>query len=170
MKKLVYSHPYLEVRKSSIHSMGVYARIDIPARTKIIEYTGEKITHAESDRREVLRRKRKAKGKRADVFMFELNSRWYIDGSSKKNMARWINHSCNENCKAYQEGGRIWYYSKRAIQKGEEITIDYGFDFQVWNENRCYCKSVDCLGYIVRRNIRWRVKRRLGLFSSRLHV
>jgi SET domain-containing protein len=151
------SHPYLEVRNSKIHGRGVYARAPIAPRTRIVEYTGEKISHAESDRREELRQKRKAAGKPSDIFMFELDEKWYIDGTKSKSIARYINHSCDANCTPRLEENKIWYYSNRWIQKGEELSIDYGFDYQVWRENPCRCNAKGCIGFIVRKNVRWRV-------------
>ncbi len=154
-------HPCLEVRNSKIHGRGVYARLLIPPRTQIIEYTGEKITHAESDRRELLRQKKKSKGKRSDIYQFELDDKWYIDGSKNGSIARFINHSCEANCTPHLRGNRIWFFSNRTIQVGEELSIDYGFDFAVWEENPCRCGTSSCIGYIVRKNIRWRVKKKL---------
>ncbi|MES2308471.1 MAG: SET domain-containing protein-lysine N-methyltransferase [Verrucomicrobiota bacterium] len=151
------NHPYLEVRNSKIHGKGVYAKGPIAPRTQIIEYTGEKISHAESDRRELLRQKRKAKGKPSDIFMFELDEKWYIDGTKNGSIARYINHSCNANCTPRLRDNRIWYFSNRTIKKGEELSIDYGFDFDVWSENLCRCGAPQCIGFIVRKNIRWRV-------------
>ena len=163
-------HPYLEVRNSKIHGRGVYARVSIPPRTQIIEYTGEKITHAESDRRELLRQKRKSKGKQADIYQFELNSKWYIDGAKGGSIARYINHSCVANCTPRLCQNRIFFFTNRRIKKGEELTFDYGFDFETWEDNPCRCGTLACIGYIVRKNVRWRVfakiKKKKAVFTT----
>ncbi len=158
-----HSHPYLEVRNSKIHGRGVYARRPIPSHTQIIEYTGEKITHAESDRREALRLKKKSQGKASDIYQFELDDQWFIDGSKKGSIARYINHSCEANCTPRLCDNRIWFFSHRPIETGEELSIDYGFDFEVWQDNPCRCQTDSCIGFIVRKNIRWRVQKKLQL-------
>lgn len=94
--------------------------------------------------------------------MFELNERWYIDGSKKGSIARFINHSCDANCTPYLSENRIWFYTNRTIQKGEELCFDYGFDYQVWRDNPCRCNSKFCVGFIVRKNVRWRVRAQLS--------
>ena len=52
-------------------------------------------------------RSRLARGRDAGVYIFELNQRHDIDGTSRRNVARWINHSCDPNCDAVIEDGRI---------------------------------------------------------------
>ena len=89
--------PLWIVRRSSIHHQGLFARSDIPPDTPVIEYIGEKITKAESDRRgqALLEKSRKTGG--AAVYIFSLNSRYDIDGALTGNPARLINHSCDPN-------------------------------------------------------------------------
>jgi hypothetical protein len=41
----------LEFRRSKIEGFGIYAKEDIPARKLAIEYTGEKISEKQADRR-----------------------------------------------------------------------------------------------------------------------
>jgi SET domain-containing protein len=81
------------VKNSRIHGRGVFAKCDIPKGTRIIEYVGEKITKAESDRRaEKFLEKAKKKGSGA-VYIFQLNQRYDIDGNVTWNPARLINHA-----------------------------------------------------------------------------
>ena len=62
--------------------------------------------------------------------MFEINSRWTIDGSSRRNVARYVNHSCRPNVEAIERrGGVIVYVARRRIKPDEEITVDYGRDY-----------------------------------------
>ncbi len=68
-----------------------------------------------------------------------------IDGSPRSNAARYINHSCRPNAKAYRTGARVWIWSIRAIKAGEEITYDYGksyFDEQI---KPVGCKCAKCV-------------------------
>ena len=135
---------YWTVRSSSIHNRGIFARCDIPNDSPIIEYVGEKITKAESRRRgDALIDKSKKTGCAA-VYVFTLNQRYDIDGAKGRNPARYINHSCDPNCEAYIIRGRIWIYSLREIKAGEELTYNYGFDVDTWDEHPCRCGSKRC--------------------------
>lgn len=137
------------VKRSSIHNRGIFAKHDIPNDTPIIEYVGEKITKAESRRRgDALMEKSKKTGCAA-VYVFTLNKRYDIDGGKGRNPARYINHSCDPNCEAYIIRGRIWIYSLREIKAGEELTYNYGFDADTWDDHPCRCGSKRCIGYIV---------------------
>ena len=137
------------VKRSSIHNRGIFAKHDIPYDSPIIEYVGEKITKAESRRRgDALMEKSKKTGCAA-VYVFTLNKRYDIDGGKGRNPARYINHSCAPNCEAYIMRGRIWIYSLREIKAGEELTYNYGFDADTWDDHPCRCGSKRCIGYIV---------------------
>jgi SET domain-containing protein len=140
---------YWTVRSSSIHNRGIFARCDIPYDAPIIEYVGEKITKAESTRRgDALVNKAKKTGGAA-VYVFTLNARHDIDGAKGRNPARYINHSCDPNCEAFIIRGRIWIYSLREIKAGEELTYNYGFDVDTWDEHPCRCGTARCVGFIV---------------------
>lgn len=140
---------YWTVRSSSIHNRGIFARCDIPNDVPIIEYIGEKITKAESTRRaEALVDKAKKTGGAA-VYVFTLNQRHDVDGAKGRNPARYINHSCAPNCEAYVIRGRIWIYSIREIKDGEELTYNYGFDVDTWDDHPCCCGAERCVGFIV---------------------
>lgn len=143
------TQPLWIIRGSSIHHQGLFARTDIPADTPIIEYIGEKITKAESERRANALLEKARKTGEAAVYIFTLNSRYDIDGATTGNAARLINHSCAPNCEAFIDRGRIWIYSKRAIPAGEELTYNYGFDLDTWEDHPCRCGTERCIGYIV---------------------
>ena len=104
----------LEVKKSKA-GLGLFAGEPIKRGTKIIEYIGEKITADEAN-------------KRGGMYLFEINSRWTIDGKSRKNTARYINHACGKaaNCEADIKAGRIWISAIKNIAAGEELSYDYG--------------------------------------------
>ncbi len=138
-----------EVRQSVIHNCGVFAAADIPAETRILEYVGERITKKESERRAIALIERAKTTGEAAVYIFTLNSRYDIDGADGENPARYINHSCHPNCEAYVERGRIFIYAKRDIQAGDELTYNYGFELDTWEEHPCRCGQERCIGYIV---------------------
>jgi uncharacterized protein len=143
--------PWHIVQTSSIHSRGVFALRDIPQGTEVLEYYGEKISKKESLRRSNDRLARAKKTGEAAVYIFDLNEEWDLDGSLiEPNDARFINHSCEPNCEAYQdEEDRIYITAERDIKKGEELTYNYGFDLEHWDDHPCLCGSANCVGFIV---------------------
>jgi hypothetical protein len=146
-------------RRSKIHGRGVYARSAIPDGTRIVEYTGERITKAEALRRETKRLLRRDRGQDDCVYVFELNARYDLDGRVRGNVARLINHSCAPNCRVEVQRGRIWIIARRDIASGEELTFDYGFRFSEWRLHACRCGAVQCAGFIVAKDQRWRLRR-----------
>ena len=102
------------VKKSSA-GLGLFANKTYHKGDLIIEYTGERITEAEAQRR-------------GGRYLFELNDEWTIDGKGRENTARYVNHSCKPN--AYPEltddETQVFIYAKKTIQPDEEITYDYG--------------------------------------------
>lgn len=141
--------PYIKVIQSGIHSFGVAAKKDIPKDTEIIEYVGERLTKKQSEKRadEILD-EHKTDGAKGAVYIFEVNSRYDIDGNVSYNTARLINHSCNPNCEAVNDKGHIWIQSIRDIKRGEELTYNYGYDIDSYEEHPCRCGSKNCVGYI----------------------
>jgi uncharacterized protein len=115
----------LVVRRSAT-GLGLFAVEPIPANKRLIEYIGPIISAEEADRR-------------GGKYLFELDEKRAIDGSSRSNTARYINHSCRPNAKGYTSGRRIWIWSLKAIKTGEEITIDYGKDYLDAHIKRCKC-------------------------------
>jgi len=137
------------VRRSSIHQRGIFARRDIPKETPVIEYIGEKITKAESERRGQALIAKAEKTGGAAVYIFTLNKRQDLDGAKPWNTARLINHSCDPNCESFVMRGKVWIYSKRDIQAGEELTFNYGFGLETWEDHPCRCGAARCIGYIL---------------------
>ena len=144
------SSPYIVVRGSVIHGKGVFARKRIPAGTRVIEYVGEKITKAESERRgEIVLSSNKHDRTKGAVYIFTLNKRHDIDGNVAYNTARVINHSCRPNCEAQLIHGHIWIVAVTEIGKGEELSYNYGYDMDDYESHPCRCGAHGCLGYIV---------------------
>lgn len=140
---------YCEVRGSDIHGHGVYAAKDIPAEEQVIEYIGELVDKNESETRAWAQHAKAEATGDAAVYIFTLNKRWDIDGNVPWNTARLINHSCEPNCEAWVDEKRIFIHSLRDIKKGEELSFDYGFDIECYEEHPCRCGSKKCVGYIV---------------------
>jgi SET domain-containing protein len=141
---------YFEVRPSPIQGVGAFAIRRIRKGTRIIEYTGERISHEEADRRyndEAM--------ERHHTFLFTLNKTTVIDAARGGNEARFINHSCDPNCEAVIDGGHIYIEAIRTIQPGEELVYDYQYeradDADASDEARypCHCGAPNCRGTIL---------------------
>ncbi len=141
-----------EVRGSDIHGSGVYATRDIEREERIIEYVGELIDKEESEKRAHAQHERSVDSGEAAVYIFTLSKKWDIDGNVPWNTARLINHSCDPNCEAWIIGRRIYIYALRDIRAGEELTFDYGFDVDCYEDHPCGCGRPQCVGYIVSRS------------------
>lgn len=128
-----------ELKPSAIHGTGVFARADIPAETRIIEYVGERVDKEESERR------RKA----SNFFIFIVTDDFDIDGLVDWNPARFINHCCAPNCEAREEDEHIWVYALREIKAGEELSFNYGYDLQDYEDHPCRCGAPSCIGFMV---------------------
>ena len=90
------------------------------------------------------------------VYVFELNSRFDIDGNYKYNNARYINHSCDPNCEVEIINNKIWIVSIKNIKKGEELSYNYGYAYDTdYIEHKCRCKSKNCVGFILAKE-HWR--------------
>lgn len=139
-----------EVRQSSIHQRGVFATRFIRSGSQIIEYVGEKITKAESEKRGWKQLEHAKATGDAGVYIFILNDEWDIDGNVEWNIARLINHSCEPNAEACldEEESRIWIWALRDIEEDEEILFNYGFDLESYQDHPCRCGSSRCVGYI----------------------
>ena len=128
----------LKLAPSTIHRWGVYTNEFIPARRKVIEYRGEKISRKETKRR----------AESSDlIYLFTLDPYWAIDGSVGGSGAQYINHSCEPNLIARILKGHILYMSLRDIKAGEELTVDYHFDKKV-EKVLCRCGAAKCRGTI----------------------
>jgi len=127
----------LSVRDSRIHRRGVYADERIPARRKVIEYTGLRINRRET--------KRRSDG--PVTYLFTLDDYWTIDGAIGGSGAEIINHSCDPNLRSWNTRGHILYMSRRIILPGEELTVDYRFSKDVGTV-ACRCGASICRGTI----------------------
>ena len=154
---------WYSVRDSEIHGRGLYAKKKIPKDTWIVQYVGKLVSKEESDRlaNELLDKAKKDGG--AKVYMFILNDEWDIDGNVSWNTARLMNHSCEPNVEAqtYEEK-EIWFAALRDIEKGEELTFNYGFDLENWEEHPCRCGKESCVGFIAAEEYWPGLRRKIG--------
>lgn len=115
--------------------LGLFATETIKKRELIVEYTGRLISNAKA---------RELEWVRANRYLFELNSRWTIDGSSRRNIARYVNHACDPNAEADTVRGRMMYRAIKRIPAGTQITIDYGEEYVDLFLAKTGCKCAAC--------------------------
>jgi hypothetical protein len=138
------------VRSSSIQGKGAFAWRWIPAGTRIIEYTGERIPADVADDRYD-----DDNMQRHHTFLFSVDDETVIDAGVDGNDARFINHSCEPNCEAVDDGGRIFIEALRDIAPGEELFYDYGYELDepltpaLRKQYPCYCGTEHCRGTIL---------------------
>ena len=141
-----------EVRNSPIHGRGVFAVRTIERGTTLIEYTGDRISWEEADRRE--------ENKDPDdthTMLFTVNSKIVIDATNRGSDARFINHSCWGNCRSYiSDDDRVYIEARRRIAPGEELTYDYKLNLDGEKVTRklrkaygCRCGSPKCRGTLL---------------------
>ncbi len=133
------------VRFSKIHGRGVFAKRKIGTGSRIIEYTGKRITEKQAEKRTGLDPENPF-----HTFFFSLESGKMIDGGDGGSDARWINHSCAPNCEAQEEKGHVFIHALRDIKRGEELSYDYGLVIdermtKTLKQNYgCRCGAEDC--------------------------
>ncbi len=136
-----------QVRESGIHGKGVYAIRPLKAGDTVLEYKGEIITWQEA-----LDRHPHDPSQPNHTFYFHLDDGHVIDGKYKGNSAKWINHSCDPNLEAEQDGDRVFLKALRDIDVGEELFFDYGLVIdarmtaKLKKEYACWCGSPKCRG------------------------
>lgn len=111
----------------SFSGLGLFAVAPI-RRGDFIEYTGKIIDTKLAD-------------DLGGRYMFEINSKWTVNGFPRSNIARYINHSCKGNCESDTRGKRVLIFAKRKIRVGEELTYDYGEEYfdDYFKASGCKC-------------------------------
>ena len=153
--EVIAKSPLIEVRNSELHGLGVFATQSIKKGTRIIEYIGDQITHAEADRRY------ESKDDNDNhTFLFSVDRKLVIDAGENGNDARYFNHSCDPNCESVIEQRRVFIEAIKDIAPGDEMTYDY----QIGRERTdppnideiyaCKCGAPKCRGTML-----WPAKR-----------
>ncbi len=138
------------VRWSKIHGRGVFAAAAIPKGTRIVEYKGKRISY-----KLACKLYPDVEGKPTHTFLFEIDDDTVIDAAQGGNAARWINHSCEPNCEAVDEDGRIYIEAIRSIRAGEELGYNYGITLDERHtpaEKKrwpCHCGKKKCRGTLL---------------------
>ena len=134
--RMLISDMALVIRRSKIHSDGVYTTAAIKRRTIVTEYTGPRLTYAEADA------------------IYEHSPRTYLFGLSDgervvdgDGIAAFINHSCDPNCESDEIDGKVVIRAIRNIKAGEELAYDYClYDGDPDDLALCHCAAKHCRG------------------------
>ncbi|MDE2376707.1 SET domain-containing protein [Bradyrhizobium sp.] len=126
---VISSHKPYRVGRSKT-GLGLFATKPIRKGTRIVRYFGP-----------ILDCRIKAQDDIENKYLFELNGRWTIDGSVRKNVARYINHSCRPNAESdvRPRERKVYIRAIKNIEPGEEINYDYGTDYF-----KAYLKPIGC--------------------------
>ena len=139
--------PMYKVRHSPIHGYGVFAARRIRKGTTVIEYLGDRVSHAQADAR--YEDKDPADN---HTFLFTVDAKTVIDAGVNGNEARYINHGCDPNCESTTLNKRIFIEAIRTIQAGEELAYDYQIQRDpddapnVDKIYACRCGAANCRG------------------------
>lgn len=99
-----------------IAGLGLFAETEIKKGDFIIEYWGDILDDDTAE-------------EKGGKYLFVIDKNWTIDGTTRKNIARYINHSCRPNSEPEIDGKRIFVYATKTIKPGQEITYHYGKDY-----------------------------------------
>jgi SET domain-containing protein len=135
---------HLRIDRSGIHGLGLFAEQAIPSGSKVIEYTGERISQRQMNKR--LRRILERHG-HPPRYVFRLNRYWCVDAEKGGSGAERVNHCCEPNLIARKVRDRIFLFSRRRICPGEELTLDYLIRRTI-PLIACHCRSPKCRGTI----------------------
>jgi len=110
--------------------LGLFATQPIKKGAKIVRYFGP-----------LLDSRKKKDDAVENKYLFELTNRWTIDGSIRKNVARYINHACKPNAESdvKPRKRKVVIRAIKNIEPGEEINYDYGTDYF-----KAYLKPIGC--------------------------
>ena len=140
----------IQTRRSGVHGRGVFAVQDIAEGETLLEYVGEVI-----DWPEALARHPHDPSDPNHTFYFTVDENRVIDAKVGGNSSRWINHACDPNCEADQQGGRIFIKALRNINAGEELNYDYGlvidarYTAKLKADYPCWCGAAHCRGTLL---------------------
>lgn len=138
--------------------LGIFATRPIKKRTTIAEYRGKMLDYDAALKAE----------KTGNRYLYEVNSRWTIDGAKRGNIARYFNHSCNPNADTFVRNRRVFIRTIKNIEPGEEILYDYGRDYlkNVIGLENCQCSRCRKRRAKQRAEARDKRKRKLARLAS----
>jgi len=157
--------PYV-LRKSPIQGRGAFATRSIRKGERIVEYKGEHIDNNEADLRYPIPKQ----GQHHHTFLFELDEDTCVDAAVKGNSARFINHSCDPNCRF--DFARWWLVAARPIPAAEELSFNYlTTEWDMASPFACRCGAASCSSWVqgLRHLPQEHVRRLRPLLAPHLH-
>ena len=138
----------IEVFKTEWKGFGIRALAPLPRDTFLMEYVGEVL-----DNKQFRKRARQYAREEVQHFYFmALSKEFYVDATSRGNISRFINHSCNPNSETqkWTVNGelRVGFFTTREVQPGEELTFDYKYERYGNIAQKCYCGASNCRGWL----------------------
>ena len=143
--------PLFEIRSSPIAGKGAFALKPIPAWTRVIEYTGERVSHEVAD----ARYEDEDESGKTHTVLFTVDDDTVIDANVGGNEAKFFNHSCGPNMQSRIVRKRVYLETIRDIEPGEELTYDYeiardGEDDETARRKwPCHCGASNCRGTLL---------------------
>src|SRR3978361_1398089 len=130
----ISSHKPYRIGRSRT-GLGLFATQPIKKGTRIVRYFGPLLDSRNKKHDDI-----------ENKYLFELNGRWTIDGSVRKNVARYINHACRPNAESVVSARKrkVVIRAIKNIEPGEEINYDYGTDYFKAYLKPIGCKCADC--------------------------
>lgn len=124
-------HQFKKVKvKRGLAGLGLFAEEEIKKGEMIVEYVGTILTKEEADK------------KSSNQYLFEISRNKTIDGYTRSNIARYVNHACESvaNAESDVKKGRVFIIAVKTIKPGEEILYDYGEEFALEHIKPYGCK------------------------------
>jgi SET domain-containing protein len=134
--------------------LGLFARVPIRKGQFIARYSGRKIRTETADDLDTR-------------YLFEINTRWTIDGATRKNTARYINHSCRPNAEVYFVKHAVKIRAIKNIKAGDEITYHYGRNYFEAFIKPVGCKCLPCAQKRAKQRAESRAKQRIAKQRAR---
>lgn len=133
MPSALHDKPYRVGRSRT--GLGLFATRPIKKGTPIVPYIGRLLDCRKKEDDAVINK-----------YLFELTSRWFIDGSVRENVARYINHACKPNAEpnVMPRKRQVVIRARRNIREGEEINYDYGTEYFKMYLKPLGCKCAAC--------------------------
>ncbi|CAO2188384.1 unnamed protein product [Urochloa humidicola] len=136
----------IEIVKTQQCGWGAIALETIEKDDFVIEFVGEVIDDAMCEDRLQDMRQRKDQ----NFYMCKVGKDFIIDATFKGNACRFLNHSCQPNCRLenWQVKGRtrLGVFASQTIKVGMPLTYNYRFSTSFDPERECFCGAPNCRG------------------------
>ena len=123
------------VSQTSLRITCVFALEEIPRGRMVIEFTGRRLSPRQADSASEAR----------TIYLASLADGRAIDPSVGGSGAEFVNHSCNPNLRWRRIRGRLFFFSRRRIRAGKELSVNYNYPKRI-RRIPCRCGARGCSG------------------------